>query len=295
VSIGLPVHNGEKYLDVALQSLLSQTYSNLEVIICDNASTDATKEICAKYARSDPRIKYFRNETNIGSHNNHNLTFKHAKGKYFRWAAYDDLVAPNLIEKCVEVLEKRPEIILCCTDCIVIDERSVFKEVSFCDNGSSPDVVTRFSRLIGYHHWCYETYGVIRPHVIEKTGLLRNYPDADRIFLAHLGLLGEFYRIAEPLFQKRHHPDMSTEQFPDQYDRYAWYGEKYKDRLAPPHLLQFLHLLEIISFSPIPISAKLKCCLRMERWLAYHRRAIAHEMGRFWRRLIGRDKSSLGR
>lgn len=290
VSIGLPVYNGERYLDAALRSILNQTYSDLELIICDNASTDSTQEICLKYARSDPRIRYFRNETNIGGANNHNLTFKHAKGKYFRWAAHDDVLAPDLIEKCVDILEHNPNIVLCCTDCLIIDDQSTPGETYRCVNGTSPNVFTRFIQLSGGHP-CFEAYGVMRRELMQKTGLHGNYPAADRQFLVHMGLFGPFHCIPEPLLQKRFHSGMSTRTFRDDYDRYAWFGEKDRSRLAPPHLLQLLHQLQIITSSPIPMSIKLKCYAYMMRWAISRRAWFAHEIPIFWRRLWGRDKS----
>ncbi len=290
VSIGLPVYNGEKYLESALQSLLNQTYSNLELIICDNASTDSTRDICLKYAQSDPRIKYFRNDKNIGGANNHNLCFSLAKGKYFRWAAHDDVVTPDLIEDCVEFLERNPHIVLCCTDCLEIDELSGEKNIYHCANGSSPDVFERFVQLVA-EHYCYEIYGLMRRETVQKIGLIRNYPDADRAFLVQLGFLGEFHSIPKPLFLKRHHPEMSIKAFPDFYGRFAWFGDEHKNRLAPPHLIQLVHLLEIITYSAIPISVKLKCYRHMMTWwIVYHRTSLVYEIARFWRRLIGRDK-----
>jgi glycosyltransferase involved in cell wall biosynthesis len=238
VSIGLPVYNGEKYLDQALRSLLNQTYPEIEIIICDNASTDATQEICFKYAYIDPRVRYFRNETNIGGANNHNLCVELAEGKYFRWAACDDMLAPELIEKSVDVLERNAHIVLCCSDCLLIDERSIANDVYACISGATPDAFERFVQLVG-HHYCYEAHGLMRRDAMVRTGLLRNYPSSDHVLLAHMGLFGEFHRIEEPLFEKRRHPEMSTQMYPDDYDRYAWYGEKYKNNLTPPHLRQF--------------------------------------------------------
>ena len=290
VSIGLPVYNGEKYLESALHSLVNQTYVNFELIICDNASTDATPDICLKYARSDPRVRYFRNETNIGGANNHNLSFKYAKGKYFRWVAHDDLLAPDLIEKCVRVLEKDPSIVLCCSDCMLIDEWSAPIETYACVSGSSPDIFERFVQLTG-PHYCYEIYGLMRRELVHQTGLHRNYPDADRTFLVHLGLLGQFHRIAEPLFRKRRHPGMSTRVFPEDYDRFAWFGKTYEKRLAPPHLVQLFHLLAIITKAPVSIPIKLRCYAHMMNWIIYHRRSLVRELARFCRRLIGRDTS----
>ena len=73
VSIGLPVYNEAEHLAQALDSLLGQDYENIEVIISDNASTDGTPQICADYAGKDGRVRYHRNETNIGGINNFNI------------------------------------------------------------------------------------------------------------------------------------------------------------------------------------------------------------------------------
>ena len=92
VSIGLPVYNGERYLAETIQSLRDQVFSDFEIIICDNASTDGTAEICRRYLTLDKRIRYYRHSKNLGAAFNFNRTFKLASGKYFKWAAHDDLV-----------------------------------------------------------------------------------------------------------------------------------------------------------------------------------------------------------
>ncbi len=66
LSIGLPVFNGEKYISQRIKSILSQTFQNFELIISDNASEDRTSEICINYANKDDRIRYHKQETNIG-------------------------------------------------------------------------------------------------------------------------------------------------------------------------------------------------------------------------------------
>lgn len=80
VSIGLPVYNGEVFLAETLNSILSQTFQDFELIICDNASTDQTQEICRKFARQDERIRYYRNEANLGAAKNFNRVFSLARG-----------------------------------------------------------------------------------------------------------------------------------------------------------------------------------------------------------------------
>jgi glycosyltransferase involved in cell wall biosynthesis len=108
VTIGVPVRNGEQYLAGALDSLLAQTYRNLEILISDNASTDRTYEICQRYL-SDRRVTLWRNEQNIGAHGNFDLTLRRASGKYFMWAAFDDLWSPQFVEALVGELEAHPE------------------------------------------------------------------------------------------------------------------------------------------------------------------------------------------
>ena len=95
VSLGFPVYNGERYLAAALDSLLGQTFRDLEVVICDNASTDRTAELCAAYAARDARVRYHRNPTNLGAAPNFNRTFELSRGEYFKWAAHDDVCAPT--------------------------------------------------------------------------------------------------------------------------------------------------------------------------------------------------------
>src|SRR5688500_17690003 len=97
VTVGVPVYNGEKLLAAALDSLLAQTYRNFKVIISDNASTDGTREIGESYARKDERVVYTRNEKNIGAAGNLNRLVALADTPYFKWAAYDDLIAPTFL------------------------------------------------------------------------------------------------------------------------------------------------------------------------------------------------------
>jgi glycosyltransferase involved in cell wall biosynthesis len=90
VSIGMPVYNGAKYIREALDSLLAQTFTDFELIISDNASTDATQEICQEYAEQDSRIRYIRQSTNMGAMPNFTFVLDEARAEYFMWVAHDD-------------------------------------------------------------------------------------------------------------------------------------------------------------------------------------------------------------
>src|SRR5579875_956335 len=105
VSIGVPVYNGERYLAQALDSILAQTFSDYEIIISDNGSTDATPDICRMYAAQDPRIKFHRHDHNRGSAWNYNRVFELSSGTYFGWLSHDDVYDPRFLERCVEVLD----------------------------------------------------------------------------------------------------------------------------------------------------------------------------------------------
>ena len=111
LSIGMPIFNGELFIHQAIKSILAQTCANFELIISDNASTDSTREICEKFAKQDNRIRYFRQESNIGIHKNFNFVLKQAKNEYFAWAAVDDHLDNDYMEKNIKVLESDKNIV----------------------------------------------------------------------------------------------------------------------------------------------------------------------------------------
>ena len=122
LSIGLPVYNGGRYLADSLDALLGQSYEDFELIISDNASTDDTSEICRHYESQDARIRYCRQARNIGLSPNHNFVVEAAQGELFKWASYDDLYARELLERCVEALDERPDVVLAHSWTAHIDE-----------------------------------------------------------------------------------------------------------------------------------------------------------------------------
>jgi len=106
VSIGLPVRNGAAFMDRALRSLLAQTLSDFELIISDNASTDATPAIIAHYASQDTRIRVVRQDENLGAIGNFLFVLSEARGEYFLWAAADDEWKPTFLDRLVTELRR---------------------------------------------------------------------------------------------------------------------------------------------------------------------------------------------
>jgi len=218
LSIALPVYNGEKYVKQALDSILNQTYRDFELIICDNASTDKTAQICQEYAARDSRIQYYRNERNIGCPKNFNRSFELCSSgvEYFKWVASDDLHSPDFLERCIQVLDCDPSVVLCHSKISVIDKNG--DEIGNCDNrtlvnSSSPFAHIRFGDLISMKNPCWAIFGVMRSDSLRKTPLLGDYIGADRNLLAELGLMGKVYELPKYLFFRRDHSEAYTRKY----------------------------------------------------------------------------------
>jgi len=208
ISIGLPVYNGELYIEEAIESIINQTFTDFELIISDNASTDRTSEICNKYAQKDSRIRYYRQSQNHGACRNHNIVFKLARGEYFKWAAHDDCMSTDYLKKCVDVLDHYPDIVLCHTRIRFIhqDEGRVSNYFEKHKNINDSQMSRRFGEIITTRY-AYLIFGVFRRHVLQQTSLLRNTIGSDRFLLAEMSLRGRFYEIPDYCFYVRDHKD----------------------------------------------------------------------------------------
>lgn len=104
VSIVIPVFNGERFLNLAIESCLNQSYRNLEIIIVNDCSTDNSQEIIDTYIAKDSRVKCFKNETNLKLPKSLNNGFSMAKGELFTWTSDDNEFRPNALEEMVKNL-----------------------------------------------------------------------------------------------------------------------------------------------------------------------------------------------
>jgi glycosyltransferase involved in cell wall biosynthesis len=256
VSIGLAVYNGEEFLEEAILSILNQTYKDFELILSDNASTDRTQEICLNYAKKDSRIHYNRNPTNIGGANNENLSFRLSSGEFFRLAAHDDILHPDLIRSCVEILDGCPDVVLCYTQVVEIDEKGEVIQIRSLKLGSSDKPHERFRSLCTRNHHCEPTYGLIRSDILRSTSLEKNYTDSDRTLLCELSLNGKFHEIDKPLFFKRYH---KGNLYLDWRTRMAWFEPSSVGKLVFPYWLQFFDFLRVIVQARLPLLEKIHC------------------------------------
>jgi len=279
LSIGLPVYNGEDFLAESLDSLLGQTYEDFELIISDNASTDGTAEICASYAARDSRIRYSRNDRNIGGANNGNRTFRLARGEYFRWAAHDDVCAPTLFERCVAVLDERPEVVLCYTDAVEIDEHGREKGVASAPEFASSEAFDRFRFLSGRRkHKGEAAYGLVRSRILGRTRLLLNYTSSDRVLLCELACHGPFHQLHEPLFYKRHHPG---NEYKDWRGRMAWFLPDLQQtgQVTFPNWMEFFDYFATLKRAPIDSRQKALCySWLVGPWLLQHGKGLVKDV-----------------
>ena len=279
VCIGLPVYNGERYLETALRSLLSQSFADFELIISDNASTDRTNEICLDYVGKDPRIRYNRNASNIGLLRNHNLVIEKATGEYFMLAHYDDVRDSSYLARTVDVLDHDPSAVICHSLTADIDDegnRLQAKEPSL--RLASHDLRARFHDIIRMDHMCNAIFGLTRLSALRNTRLHGYYADSDRVLLAELVLRGRCHEVQEFLFFRRWHATQSTELAPGRQARTHWLIAGTDGQLVFPYFRQFEEYLAAILRAPVSWRDKLWCLGEMARWTNTNRNRLLSDI-----------------
>lgn len=265
----MPVFNGEAYLGAAIESILDQTCRDLELIISDNASTDRTADICRSFADTDPRVRYFRQEHNLGASPNYDFTFHEARGKYFKWAAHDDVIEPTMIERCVEILDRYPEVQLAFPRTLRIDEKGevvgVYPDYSEMRLMSSRPS-KRFGDIVCRMHNCVAFFGVMRRAELATTLLHAAYEDADRHLLAQLALRGPLFEIPEHLFRRRDHAGAYSQSVPPA-DRIAWFDTSRDQAVTLPEWHSIGVYLRLIAQSSLSVDEERACRWQLVRWL----------------------------
>jgi glycosyltransferase involved in cell wall biosynthesis len=279
VTIGMPVYNGEAFIEAALASIVKQTFEDFEVLIADNASTDRTGAVCRDYASMDRRIQYSRNEVNIGFCRNQNNVIKAATGKYFLLCHHDDIRSPVYLERTVPVLEADPSITVCFTKTRDIDEHgNPLSRVDPPLRWDSHDLRARFRDCIRMDHICEPDFGLTRTDVLHKTCLHGDYADSDRVLLAELLLYGRFHCVPEYLFFRRAHAGQSTSIASNRQSRTVWFNPGKRGKLIFPHFRQLGEYLGAIMRAPIAFRDRAWCTMEMLRWVGTNGRRLRSDL-----------------
>ncbi len=268
VGIGMPVFNGERYLEAAISSILAQSFGDFELVICDNASTDRTAEICRGFAAGDSRIRYVRHPENLGAHPNYNRSFELSRGRYFKWAAHDDVLQPGFLRACVDALEKNTDAALCQSDIDYIDERglSIGTHQSHLPGAESPDPVTRFAALVLKPHDCQAMMGVFRRDALARSMLLPSFHGADRAMLAQVALFGRYIHVPGALIQVRDHGDRYSRSHKRPKERAAWHDTRTSAKRSFPVWRTYLTYWHTVSVAPMRAPARARARLRLLEW-----------------------------
>ena len=296
ITIGLPVYNGADYLRAAVDSILAQHFRDFELFISDNASTDATEEICRAYARRDPRIRYVRQPRNVGAAANHNLLVKQSDSPYFKWAAHDDLLAPGFLGAAIDALEANPKVVLASPASTLIDETAQPLPFSLERGGmvdragvcwpalpeknealTAADSAVRFEAVMLNTVMCVEIFGLMRRSALLRTSLQGPFSGADKVLLAQMALLGPFWLGEQIMFFRRCHAKQFSS-MTSGADRAIWFSGR-RDSLLQQQLKLLLAYCRSVSRTELTLQQRASC------FGAIARRALfrGHQM----RRLVG--------
>lgn len=272
VTIGLPVRNGERYLERQLDSLLAQDFEDFVIVISDNASSDGTEAICRRYAAADERVEYHRSDVDRGLAWNWNRTFELAETPYFKWAAHDDEHEVTFLSRCVEILDSDPSVACCHTATIDIDEEgAVLAHYPARTRPASSSAHIRFGDLL-HPHPCFQMYGVMRREVLAETRLHRPIPEIDHVLIAEISLLGRLFEVDEPLFRRREHASRSVRAFPSLKARWALYNGAGGSAPSWPTIRLNREMALVVARSSVGGWERFRCWLELRHWFARNAR-----------------------
>lgn len=280
LGLGMPVYNGEAFVAESIESILGQSFGDFELLISDNASTDATEEICRSYAGRDARIRYERQPANIGAGPNFNFVYEHTGGEYFKWVAHDDLHLPAFLQSCVDVLDRRTEVVVAYTRVRIIDESgNPIEDYPFEVRADRESAWRRMAGQIRGHQ-CFEIFGVIRRAALARTPRMGDYFAGDAVLLVRLGLLGPLVEVPEPLFLSRRHAEQSEVLKQDVQSYTAWFQPAASGRITFPYWRVLGEYLGSVARAPIAPLEKLPCTALVAGWALRRWRHLLRDAGR---------------
>jgi glycosyltransferase involved in cell wall biosynthesis len=204
LSVGLAVRNATAVLPRCIESIVTQDFSDFELVISDNASDDETRELLKDYANDDRRIRVNVNEVNIGSHENMNRVLELSRGAFFRWISSDDWLEPGCLSACVRALRARDDAIGATAYFTIhtADGLTRYEEYRG-DFPTSSDPARRFERMLWFFHAGdakYDPiYGIYRREVLMRSHRLRPSEQTDWLLCAELALMGPIINVDERL------------------------------------------------------------------------------------------------
>jgi glycosyltransferase involved in cell wall biosynthesis len=268
ITVGMPVFNSQEYLSPAIDAILDQTTGDFEIIIADNASTDRTREICLAYQAKDTRIRYIRFDEGWSVARTYNRLVELARGVYFKWAAPDDLIAPAFLERCAEVLDQEPDVVVCYPRTRLIDELGrVLGTYADELNLRSPQPHQRLRGFYQNQGLCHPVYGLIRVNALRQSGLLGEFPMADRVLISELALKGQIHELPAYLFLRRIHPGFSARVNAVDIDFPKWKNFHRSGKVQFPKWQRFAGYMKGIWRAELRTAETFRCYIQLAQYI----------------------------
>ena len=283
----MPVYNGERWLRQSIGALLAQTRSDFTLVITDNVSTDRTEPICRELAAADPRIRYYRNEANLGVFRNYNRAFELTNSTYFKWASCNDLCAPEFLEQCIGALDEDPSAVLAFPATVTFTgDPAQGERYAFDPDVRDPEPVARFRRILAEMRLNNAFNGVYRADVLRRTSLNGLYMGSDIVMMAELALNGTLIRLPQPLFFRRMTPDAASAS-KDARARREFFAGSGRDVEGQPTWDVHRNLVRVVNASALGAGDRLQAWSYLARRLWWSKKDLWQEISRGPRRASG--------
>lgn len=275
VSVGVPVWNGERFLEASVRSLLGQSRPPDEIVIADNASTDRTADIAAGLAAAEPTVRLLRHAENIGAAGNFNGLFEACEADLFAWCPHDDIWSPELLTHLLAAHDQ-PGVALAYGAPTYIDEHGdpagEPESAIWTDAG---DPVERLRELLAdpirsHLHVCNPVLGLMRRDLLADTGLIRPYGGSDKVLIVEMALRGRLVPVAAP-FLRRAHASSSVRANPDAEARKRWFDPA-AEGVATPELTLLRGFLGAVGDAPLTSADRRAARAAVVRWARQGRR-----------------------
>jgi glycosyltransferase involved in cell wall biosynthesis len=262
--IGMPVYNGAHWLEESIESILSQSFTDFQLFIADNASTDETETICRHYARKDSRVRYHRHRSNRGVFRNFNDVFELTSSKYFKWASCSDHCKPTLFERCLEILEARDDVVLAYAQTVLFssisgDERLFYQNLTLEEESPSDRVRMVFDWMEGLNN---AFNGVFRRSILDRVMPLKAGRGFDVNLMEEMSLHGKFVEVYQPLFYRRYETP-TTGELLSQEEKVLFFGANKTEFGYLQRANRQLDRFAMPFRTPIPFSEKLRVELEL--------------------------------
>lgn len=283
VSIGMPVYNSEQWISDSIESILAQTFDDLELVISDNASTDGTGDICREFSLRDKRVRYYRNDSNIGASDNYNAVFHYSVGEYFKWASSNDICKKTFLASCIEVLDERPDVVLCYPKTRLFDgDLSNAKDYEDDLHLIEESACARFSGIIDRMGLNNVMNGVMRSEVLQRTALIKTFFSSDVSLMSELALYGKFFEVPEYLFYRRMDEESATK-LKSEEEVLKHYDPELKNPMLFQNWKINLEYIKAVSRAPLELSERACLAKRIFRQLLWSKGDLAKDFVQAWR------------